>query len=274
MTDNTINNEQQPQQNKSSFKDLPISKVLPNLVTMMAAASGITSIRLSADGNWVFAIVAIILAAFFDGMDGRVARMLDSQSKIGAELDSLSDFVCFGVAPGMMLFFWAMKQAIGIGWILSLVYAMCCVFRLARFNTMLNEEHPPYWDYFFVGLPAPGGAILALAPVVFYLYFTGFGPEYAAVAEFIRSPLVGGIVLFISGFLMASRIPTLSLKKLKISERMLFPVVIVFAVIAGGIFVAPWLVLGTIAVLYFCSVPITILVFLKMKAAYNKKQEH
>ncbi len=258
------------EENKTSLKDLPISKVIPNMITMTAAAAGMTSIRLSADGNWSLAIIAIMIAAVCDGLDGRVARMLNAQSKIGAELDSLCDFLNFGVAPALLMFFWSMKNAVGIGWVLCIAYAMCCLFRLARFNTMMNENPPSYWDYFFVGLPAPGGALVVLMPVMLYLYFLKQGEDYAYIANSIRSVWVGSFALFISGFLMASRIPTMSLKKLKIKAKYMLPCLFLFALIAGFLFTDFWLVLGSISAVYLLSVPATVILFLKLKSKYKE----
>src|SRR6267154_1748386 len=168
---------------------LSINRMIPNILTLLALCAGMTAIRFAINGQFEAAVIAIIVAGVFDGLDGRVARLLKSTSPFGAQLDSLSDFICFGVAPGVMLYIWA----------LSLLYAICCGLRLARFNTQLDVELPPYAAYFFTGVPAPGGAGLVLVPM--YLAFE-FGDE------FFRSPFFNGIVMIAVAALMVSRVPT------------------------------------------------------------------
>ena len=136
---------------KSRLKELPFNMIIPNMVTLLALSCGVTAMRFAVQEKWEWAVIAIIMAAIFDGLDGRVARLLQGTSKFGAELDSLSDFVSFGVAPAFVMYYWAMTVYPKIGWMLALLLAICCALRLARFNTMLDEEpRPKYWDYFFV----------------------------------------------------------------------------------------------------------------------------
>ena len=138
---------------------LSLNKLIPNILTVLALCAGLTSIRFALHGKWEHAVLSIVLAAILDGLDGRVARLLQGTSKFGAELDSLSDFVSFGVAPAMVLYFWTMQGAGGFGWALVLLFAVCCALRLARFNTMLgNADLPPYAYNFFTGIPAPAAA--------------------------------------------------------------------------------------------------------------------
>ena len=135
---------------------LSFNKLIPNILTMLALCAGLTSIRFGLHGKWDQAVISILLAGLLDGLDGRIARLLHGTSKFGAELDSLSDFVSFGVAPSMLLYFWTMQGAGGIGWALVLLFSVCCALRLARFNTMLGEPDLPPWAYnFFTGVPAP-----------------------------------------------------------------------------------------------------------------------
>ena len=171
------------------LKEVDLRPMFPNMVTMANLAAGLSSMQFAFWGNWTMAVICIAMAAIFDALDGRVARMFNVSSKFGAELDSLSDLVSFGVAPGFVLYRWTMVQdaivlgdkapdMIGVPWVIALFLAMCCALRLARFNTMLEVKQPPYWTHFFTGLPAPGGAYVALFPLIFYLW-TG--------AEFLRN---------------------------------------------------------------------------------------
>src|SRR5260221_7764458 len=144
---------------------LSLNRMIPNMLTLLALCAGMTAIRFAINGKFEAAVIAIIVAGVFDGLDGRIARLLKSTSPFGAQLDSLSDFVCFGVAPAVMLYIWTMTQLASFGWALSLLYAICCGLRLARFNTQLDVELPPYAAYYFTGVPAPGGAGLELVPM-------------------------------------------------------------------------------------------------------------
>src|SRR6201985_216111 len=154
------------------FRPIPVRMLVPNVITLLAICAGLTAIRLSTEGRMELAVAAIVCAAVLDGLDGRVARMIKGQSKFGAELDSLADFVNFGVAPGLMLYFWSLHELGHAGWIAAMVFAICAGLRLARFNVMIDDPNRPAWTAdFFVGMPAPGGAITVLLPI--YLHFLG-----------------------------------------------------------------------------------------------------
>src|ERR1700722_13611887 len=147
-------------------KDLPLTRLLPNMLTLLSLCSGLTAMRYSVHEQWQEAVVAIVLSGVFDMLDGRVARMLNIASKFGAELDSLADAISFGVAPGFIMYEWALKDDLRLGWIAVLVYAVCTALRLARFNTMLEDQSAPLWaKRYFIGVPAPGGAGLAILPL-------------------------------------------------------------------------------------------------------------
>jgi len=140
------------------LRDQSLNRLIPNMLTVMALCAGLTSIRYTLDQRWELAAIAIVIAAVLDGLDGRIARLLDGASKFGAELDSLSDFISFGVAPALLLYYWCMRGAGGIGWVLALLFAVCCALRLARFNTKLDNTDLPAWtSRFFTGVPAPAG---------------------------------------------------------------------------------------------------------------------
>lgn len=239
----------------------PLRNLVPNLATGMAAACGITSIRFSCAGNWNLAVIFILVACLFDGIDGRLARLLGATSRLGAELDSLSDFVCFGVAPALLLYFWADADALArplsnLLWALSLFYALCGAFRLARFNIMLDEPTTPAWKHFFMGLPAPGGAGLCMLPIV---WESGFGSVPG-------KPIFAAASLLVCGVLLACRIPTLSIKRLRISHKWRVPFLLVLLLAIAFLVSDFWRTLCVIAGLYYLSIPVCSWVFLRISS--------
>ena len=263
----------------SDLKEVDLRPVFPNMVTMANLAAGLSSMQFAFWGNWTMAVVCIAMAAIFDAVDGRVARMFNVSSKFGAELDSLSDLVSFGVAPGFILYRWTMNQSeivlgekaadvIGVPWVIALFLAMCCALRLARFNTMLETEQPPYWTHFFTGLPAPGGAYVALFPLIFYLW-TG--------AEFLRNKWLVGFFMLFSAVLMASRIPTPCFKKLhlpKLSKDSDAWVMLVMTAVVALLMTCLvrnfWAVISVLGVIYLIMLPLGIVYFLKEKKRFSK----
>jgi CDP-diacylglycerol--serine O-phosphatidyltransferase len=235
---------------------LSLNRMIPNILTLLAMCAGMTAIRFAINGQFEWAVIAIIVAGVFDGLDGRVARLLKSTSPFGAQLDSLSDFVCFGVAPGVMLYIWTMSHLASFGWALSMLYAICCGLRLARFNTQLDVELPPYATYFFTGVPAPGGAGLVLVPM--YLSFE-FGDGV------FRSPIFNGIVMISVAALMISRVPTFSMKRFRIPHHYVLPVMLGIAVVAAFLTTAPWPTLSAVGILYVASIPLTVRSFRRMR---------
>jgi CDP-diacylglycerol--serine O-phosphatidyltransferase len=234
---------------------LSINRMIPNILTLLALCAGMTAIRFAINGKFESSVIAIIVAGVFDGLDGRVARLLKSTSPFGAQLDSLSDFVCFGVAPGIMLYIWTMSQLSSFGWALSLLYAICCGLRLARFNTQLDVELPPYAAYYFTGVPAPGGAGLVLVPM--FLAFE-FGNVF-------RSPIFNGVVMTVVAALMVSRVPTFSMKRFRIPHDYVIPAYLVIAVVVAFLTTAPWPTLSAIGIVYLVSIPITVRSFNKLR---------
>ena len=256
----------QPKKLAPKVPEINFKPLCPNAVTMLALAFGVSSINMSLWGSWGLAVLFIFGSMVFDFMDGKVARLLGVSSKFGAELDSLSDFVSFGVAPGVLTYLWSMKvsvfrgipraDAVGVYWIFALFLAMCCATRLARFNSLLDEKQPDYWWHFFMGVPAPAGAGLALFPIILW-EATGWGG--------FRNPIFVGFFLCFSGFMMASRIPTLSLKHLHIPKKYsvaLLPVALFFI---AGLFGAPWVTLSLLGVGYILTIPVCVYYFLKFK---------
>ncbi len=237
-----------PEGRRRRFRPIPVRMLVPNVITLLAICAGLTAIRLSTEGKVEWAVAAIVFAAVLDGIDGRVARMIKGQSKFGAELDSLADFVNFGVAPGLILYFWQLHELNNGGWIAAMVFAISGGLRLARFNASIDDPNkPPYAGNYFTGVPAPAGAILALLPL--YLAFLGT-PKPPAT-------LTAGYTLLIA-FLMVSRLPVFSGKqvRLRVPPEMVLPVfvsVIFFIAILIGY---PWHILSIGSVLYLASLPL------------------
>lgn len=254
---------QKLQLSREKLTSLPFRKIAPNIVTMLALCAGVTSIRYSISAEWVKAVLCIFLAALFDGLDGRVARMLKGSTKFGAELDSLSDFVSFGVAPAILLYQWSLSTLPKFGWFFCLLMSIGMAMRLARFNTMLDEEpQPSYWEHFFVGVPAPAAAALTMMPVMISFDF----PELNYI---VKSHVFCAILLCIVSFLMVSRIPTFSTKKLKVPTCLLVPMMLIVALFASFIITMPWITLGIMTVVYALSIPVGIIVFLKEKKKFE-----
>ena len=259
-------------------ENVPIRAIVPNLVTSLAACAGITSISLSSEGRFYEALVALLIACLCDGLDGRIARLLNASSKLGAELDSLADFVNFGVAPAMFMYFWmtggpehvldgvpVAAPTIRIVLGCALFYAMCDCFRLARFNTMLEQETAPYWKHFFTGVPAPGGCWLVLTPAILSVALDAKGSA-PAFAAFLQNPWTGVFMLLFVGSLMASRLPTISLKALHVPRTWL-PLVLAALLLLVAFLVSNfWLTIGVVGVLYMLTVPLTCWAFVKAKA--------
>ena len=256
---------------------IPLRAIVPNLVTSLAACAGITSISLSSEGRFREALWALLVACICDGIDGRIARLLKASSKLGAELDSLADFVNFGVAPAMFMFFWLTggPTHVGIGGptvravlACSLYYAMCDCFRLARFNTMLEQEVAPYWKHFFTGVPAPGGCWMVLTPAILAFELKESCPDLAA---FLQKPGTGIFMLVFIGTLMASRLPTISLKSVHISKKWMPAVLAGLLLLIAFLVTDLWLTVGVVGVLYVFTVPVSSLAFLAARAKFERE---
>lgn len=255
---------------------VPLRAIVPNLITSTAACAGITSISLSSEGRFTEALVALLVACICDGMDGRVARLLQASSKLGAELDSLADFVNFGVAPAMFMFYWLTGGPLHDGVSTHVVravlggalfYALCDCFRLARFNTMLEQPTLPYWKHFFTGVPAPGGCWMVLTPAILALTLKDKAPQFA---QFVQHPAFGMFMLLFVGMLMASRLPTISLKALHVKREYMPYVMAGLLLLLACLFMNFWITLGVAGALYILTVPLTGLVFLKVRAKYER----
>jgi CDP-diacylglycerol--serine O-phosphatidyltransferase len=231
------------------FRLIPVRMLLPNLVTLLALCAGLTAIRLAIEEKLEWAVAAIVVAALLDGIDGRIARLLKGTSRFGAELDSLTDFVNFGVAPALIVYFWDLHTLKSAGWIAAMVFAICTGLRLARFNVMVEDADKPAWAAnFFTGIPAPAGAITVLLPI--YLYFLGV-PRFSFLA-----PVTLVYTLAIA-FLMVSRLPVFSGKRVgkRIAPEMVLPVFVAVVLFFALLVAYPWEVLTIGTVLYLGSLP-------------------
>ncbi len=237
---------------------MSLNKLIPNVLTLMGLASGLTSVRFALQDQWEFAAMAIAVAALLDALDGRVARLLKGASKFGAELDSLSDFVCFGVCPALILYLWAMQDAGRWGWLVCMLFAMCCGLRLARFNVALEDPDKPKWaGQFFTGVPAPAGAGIVLLPLIMSLNLGD---------DFFRNPGTVAIWELASGALLISTIPTFSFKTSRIPRAWFLPVMITIAVGVTFVMSAPWWTLAAILILYLCLIPVSIRRYKRLQA--------
>ncbi|MCB1427629.1 MAG: CDP-diacylglycerol--serine O-phosphatidyltransferase [Nitratireductor sp.] len=231
------------------LRDIPLRTIFPNLLTLLAICSGLTSIRFAVEDQVSLAVAAIILAAFLDGIDGRVARFLKSTSRFGAQMDSLADFVNFGVAPAMLLYFTLLDGVRSFGWIAALIYASCACLRLARFNVMLDMPDRPKWqNNFFVGVPAPAAAMTVLAPV----YLLQLGLENTLSLD-----TFAAIYAVMIGLLMVSSLPTFSGKDMgkRVPREYVLPLLIVVVAFVGILLSWPWETLGGLALVYLAGLP-------------------
>lgn len=231
------------------FRRIPVRTLAPNLVTLLALCAGLTGIRMAFENRHGLALAAIVFAAILDGIDGRLARLLKGTSRFGAELDSLSDFVNFGVAPALILYFWGLHDLKSAGWIAVMAFAICAGLRLARFNVMVDDPDRPAWaNNFFVGVPAPAGAIIVLLPL------------YAAFLGLPRSQFLTWVTLaytLVIASLMVSRLPVFSGKRVgtRVPPEMVGPVVIVLVLFVALLIAYPWAILTSGTLAYLVSLP-------------------
>jgi len=232
---------------RRGLRGFSVNRLIPNVLTIAALCSGLTAIRFALHEQFPLAVIAIIVAAIFDALDGRVARRLGVTSRFGAELDSLSDFLCFGVAPALVLYLASLKDGGALGWVATLMFPICSALRLARFNTgLLADTPPPAWTgSYFTGVPAPAGALLALIPLMV---------SFEEVA-WPRHALVVGATLVAVGGLMVSRLPTFSFKKGRVPRHLVLPSLLGAALVMGVIVSAPWIGLSLLGLVYLSLIP-------------------
>ncbi|MDA9695112.1 CDP-diacylglycerol--serine O-phosphatidyltransferase [Candidatus Pelagibacter sp.] len=249
---------EQPKNNLKVITDKKTNArvILPNMLTLIGVCIGLSSIRFALDGKFEFAIIAIMFAALIDGLDGRIARLIKGTSKVGKELDSLTDMISFGVAPAFIMYFWKLNTLGRFGWLLCLIYVICVALRLARFN--VNTGQAPSWrDNFFEGVPSPAGGILVLTPLIFSL--TSFDLIN------INYDIVVPVFFIATSLLLISKFPSYSFKKIVIQRKatifLLFGIVLFF----GLLLVYPFNVISISAIIYLVMLPISIFHYQKLK---------
>ena len=253
---------EQPNQNIKLVSNKNSRVILPNILTLFGVCIGLSSIKFAFDGNFELAIIAVIIAGIIDGLDGRIARLIKATSKVGKELDSLTDVISFGVAPAFIMYFWSLVEIGRLGWLVSLIYVVCVALRLARFNVNTGGE-PSWKDNFFEGIPSPAGGILVLTPLVYSLSeIQIFEPNYQII--------VPSLFILIS-ILLISKIPTYSLKRIAVPRKttifLLFAVVLFF----GFLFIYTFNTIVIASTIYLLFVPIS--AFHYYSTSKNKKLE-
>jgi CDP-diacylglycerol--serine O-phosphatidyltransferase len=237
--------------------------LLPNMLTLIGVCIGLTSIRFALSGEFHLAIVAIIIAALIDGLDGRIARLIKGTSKVGKELDSLTDMISFGVAPAFIMYFWKLNTLGRFGWLLCLIYVICVALRLARFNINSNQE-PSWKDNFFEGVPSPAGGILVLTPLIISL--TGF--NFIELNFDIITP----IFFITTSFLLISKFPSYSFKKIVIQRKatifLLFSIILFF----GLLLIYTFEVIAISSIIYLSILPISFFHYQKMKKIHENEK--
>ena len=248
---------EQPKNNLKIIADKKNTRViLPNMLTLIGVCIGLTSIRFALDEKFEFAIIAIIFAALFDWLDGRIARLIKGTSEVGKELDSLADVISFGVAPAFIMYFWKLNELGRFGWLLCLIYVSCVALRLARFNVNSNQE-PSWRDNFFEGVPSPAGGILVLTPLIISL--TDF--NYVQLNYDIIVP----IFFITTSLLLISKFPSYSFKKIVIQRKttifLLFGIILFF----GLLLIYPFNVIAISSIVYVLILPISFFHYQKLK---------
>ena len=253
------NKMEKPKNNLKIVADHRTRVILPNMLTLIGVCIGLTSIRFALDGKFEFAIIAIMFAALIDGLDGRIARLIKGTSKVGKELDSLTDMISFGVAPAFIMYFWVMNNLGRLGWLLCLIYVVCVALRLARFNVNSNQE-PSWKDNFFEGVPSPAGGILVMTPLIFSL--SGLDQFYV----FSLNYNILSVIFFITtSILLISKFPTYSFKKIVIRRRttifLLFGIILFF----GLLLIYTFEIITISSIIYLMLLPISFFHFQKLK---------
>ena len=251
---------EQPKNNLKIVSDKKTRMILPNMLTLIGVCIGLSSIKFALDSKFELSIIAIIVAAVFDGLDGRIARLIKGTSKVGKELDSLTDVISFGVAPAFIMYFWLLNNLGKFGWLLCLIYVVCVALRLARFNISSNSE-PSWRDNFFEGVPSPAGGILVLMPLIFSLSeLNVFNVNYNLIVP---------IFFITTSFLLISKFPTYSLKKIIIPRSMtiflLFGIVLFF----GLLLIYTFKVIALSGLIYLSLIPISFVHYQKIKKQNN-----
>ena len=249
---------------KNSFKLVASKKsrfILPNLLTLIGVCLGISSIKFALDQNYSLAVIFIIFAAILDTLDGRVARLIKGTSEFGKELDSLTDFVSFGIAPAFILYFWELKNYGKLGWAITLIFSVCCVLRLARFNLTKISDDVEWKRNYFEGIPSPAGAILILLPLIFELSEIKLNLDIKKFTPYL---------VIVVAVLMISNIPTFSLKKIKTSSQLTIFLLFGIAVTIVSLIFFTFKALLALGLLYLISIPVSCFLYKKTKKKLSK----
>jgi len=228
--------------------------ILPNILTLGGVCLGISSIKFSIDGNFNLAVILILFAAILDALDGRIARLIKGTSEFGKELDSLTDFVSFGIAPVFILYFWELNNYGKLGWAIALIYSVCCVLRLARFNLTKTENNQEWKDNFFEGIPSPAGGILILMPLIYELSDLNFKFNAKGITPYLT---------ILVALLLVSKVPTLSFKKISISSKTTIFLLLAAGMIFTALLFYTFETLLAFAFIYLTSIPISFFIFKK-----------
>ena len=239
---------EQPNKNIKLVSNKNSRVILPNILTLVGVCIGLSSIKFAFDGKFELSIIAVIVAGIIDGLDGRIARLIKGTSKVGKELDSLTDVISFGVAPAFIMYFWSLSEIGRLGWLISLIYVICVALRLARFN--VNSEGEPSWkDNFFEGIPSPAGGILVLMPLIYsFSEIQFFNPNYKTIVPI--------LIIFIS-ILLISKLPTYSLKKIVVPRSATIFLLLIVALYFGLILIYTFNTLIISGVLYILMMPVS-----------------
>jgi CDP-diacylglycerol--serine O-phosphatidyltransferase len=249
---------------KKPSESLPISRLFPNIVTIIGLCFGLFALKYAMAERWEMAVGFVVIAAFIDGMDGRLARILNASSDFGAQLDSLADFFNFGIAPALILYMWITHEVKGLGWAIALFFIISQALRLARFNVSLEEddEHDKKVnDNFFRGIPAPCGAGLSLIPMMLSFLFA----DKFDTPPFEITPIIVIFYMAIIAILMVSRIPTISVKKSKVRREYASVFLSIAALLVIAFIIEPWIVLPAIGIGYLLTIPFSVISYLRIK---------
>ena len=252
------------EQNKK-FKIVSSKKtryLLPNILTLGGVCLGISSIKFSIDGNFSLAVTLILLAAILDALDGRIARLIKGTSDFGKELDSLTDFVSFGIAPVLILYFWELSNYGKLGWAIALIYSVCCVLRLARFNLTKISDEENWKNNFFEGVPSPAGGLLILMPLVYELSDLNFNFNFKILSPYLT---------ILIALLLVSKVPTLSLKKISISSKTTVFLLLMIGMIFIALLFYTFQTLLLFSLIYFASIPISFFIFKSQQKKFSAK---
>ena len=251
---------------------IPIRALIPNAVTVLALCFGLTGVRFGIAGEWDKAVASVVVAGVLDGIDGRIARLLKGTSRFGAELDSLSDVIAFGVAPALIMYLWALQFLPAFGWIVALAHAVTCALRLARFNAGIGAATAPVESGakragYLLGVPAPVGAGLALSPIFVWLWLGPLLPAFGDARDLYTRAVVSMVVMIVVAVLMASSLPTFSWGSARLRPEWRLVALLGVGLFAGALFTVPWMTLSLLSFAYLASIPLGLRAARRVKRA-------